>query len=307
MQQSPPGAALPHPSQQAADNARGLAWMFFSVVTASAMSVAVRFVSDDVDSRMIVTLRAGVTTLIILAVLPFIWRRLRFTSPRDHLIRGALIGLSTHLGFYTLVHLPLATATVLFFTAPIFATILAATFQNERVGPRRWGAVAAGFAGALIILRPGFNALDAAMLAALGSSLLFAIALSMSRRVARADGPLSAFVSSVLVTVVISLPLAVPVWEMPHSTTGWVAVAVLVICGAARNVGDIQAYRYADAGLLAPITYLRLVLIGGAGYLLFDELIDGYTGAGAMLIVASTLYIAHRTRVTASKARLPAP
>lgn len=303
MQQSPPGGALPHPAREQPDNARGLAWMFFSVVTASAMSVAVRYVAADVDSRMVVTLRAGVTTLIILAVLPLIWRKLRFTSPRDHLIRGALIGFSTHLGFFTLVHLPLATSTVLFFTAPIFATILAAVFQGERVGPRRWGAVLAGFAGALIILRPGFIGLEIAMLTALGSSLLFAIALSMSRRIARVDGALSAFVSSVVVTLVISVPIALPVWQMPQGSSALIGLAVLVVCGAARNVGDIQAYRYADAGLLAPITYLRLVLIGGAGYVLFGEVIDSYTAAGAAMIVASTLYIAHRTRVTALRAR----
>ena len=307
MQQSPPGAALPTPAREAPDNARGLAWMLFSVVTASAMSVAVRFVSEEVDSRMIVTLRAGITTLILLAIFPLIRGRLRFTSPRDHLLRGALIGFSTHLGFYTLAELPLATATVLFFTAPIFATILAAAFQDERVGPRRWGAVSAGFAGAIVILRPGFEGLDPAMLAALGSSLLFAVALSMSCRVAQADGPVSAFASSVVVTLVLSVPLALPVWDMPQSGVGWAAVAVLVICGAARNVGDIQAYRYADAGLLAPVTYLRLVLIGGAGYVLFDEGIDGPTAAGAALIVASTLYIAHRARVTSSKSGGAAP
>lgn len=276
--------------------------MFFSVVTASAMSVAVRFVADDLDSRMVVTLRAGVTTLILLALLPLIWRKLRFTSPRDHLVRGALIGVSTHMGFYTIANLPLATSTVLFFTAPIFATILAAVFQGERVGPRRWGAVIAGFLGALVILRPGINSLEPAMLAALTSSLLFALALSMSRRVARADGPLSAFASSVVVTLVISLPLALPVWKIPETTSVWIGVAILVICGAARNVGDIQAYRYADAGLLAPITYLRLVLIGGAGYFMFGEVIDTYTAAGATLIIASTLYIAHRARVAAGKA-----
>ena len=301
MQQSPPGAALPIPPRESRDNARGLAWMFFSVLTASAMSVAVRFVAEEVDSRMVVTLRAGITTGILLLLLPFLRRHLRFTSPRDHLLCGAMIGFSTHLGFYTLAVLPLATATVLFFTAPIFATILAAAFQGERVGPRRWGAVAAGFAGALIILRPGFNGLDLAMLAALGSSLLFAIALSMSRRVAGADGPIAAFASSVVVTLLLSIPLALPVWDLPNSTTGWIAVAVLVACGAARNVGDLQAYRYADAGLLAPISYLRLVFIGVAGYLLFGEVIDGPTGAGAALIVAATLYIAHRARLAGSK------
>ncbi|MEL7275512.1 MAG: DMT family transporter [Pseudomonadota bacterium] len=282
------------------DNLRGLTWILFSVIASSAMSVAVRPVSLEVDSRMVVMLRAGITCGLLLVAIPLIWRyrdRMRFSRPRDHLIRGALIAFSTHLGFYTLASIPLATASVLFFTAPIFATLLAMAVHGERVGPRRIAAVGAGFAGALIILRPGFRTFEPAMLAALGSSLLFALALTMSRGLARADGPMSTYVSSVVVTAVISLPLAAPVLALPVSTYAWVATAVLVVAGGARGVADIQAYRYGDAAVLAPVTYLRLVFVGIAGYLMFDERIDGPTLLGAAIIVTATLYIAQRERM----------
>lgn len=300
---SPMDQATPPPARTQSDNLRGVIWMLFSVVMASAMSVSVRWLTDELDSRMVLMLRSGITTVLIAGclVLPFVWRKLRFSRPRDHLIRGAFVAGSTHLGFYTLAHIPLATATVLFFTAPIFAVIIAATALGERVGPRRWSAVAAGFVGALIILRPGFIALEPAMLAALGSSILFAAALSMSRGLAQADGAMSAFVSSVVITALVTVPVAAPVWDVPTGTVAWIAVAVLVITGSARNVADLQAYRFADAAVLAPIAYLRIVFIGIAGYVLFGEVLDRYTLAGAVLIIASTLYIAHRARVVGSK------
>ncbi|MEL6680065.1 MAG: DMT family transporter [Pseudomonadota bacterium] len=304
MSAPPPGPPDLDATPAQRDNLRGLAWILFSVIASSAMSVAVRPVSLEIDTRMVVMLRAGITTGLFVVALPLLWHyrdRMRFTRPRDHLIRGALIAFSTHLGFYTLANIPLATASVLFFTAPIFATILAIFVHGEPVGPRRLAAVGAGFAGALIILRPGFGAFEPAMLAALGSSLLFAMALTMSRGLAQADGPMSTYISSVVITAVISLPVAVPVLDLPQSSYAWIATAVLVIAGGARGVADIQAYRYGDAAVLAPVTYLRLVFVGIAGYLMFDERIDGPTLLGAAIIVAATLYIAQRER--AVKAR----
>lgn len=282
------------------DNMQGIVWALVSVVGASAMTLAVRGVTLEVDSRMAVLFRAGITSVLIaVAVLMFASARraLRFSRPGQHLLRGALIGVSTNLGFYTLAHIPLGTATVLFFMAPIFASALGVLLHGERVGPRRIAAIAAGFLGALIILRPGFEAFHPAMLAALGSSLMFAIALTMSRNLANADGALSTYFSSVVITVIVTLPVAAPVWELPSSWITWGAVAVLVATSALRGVADIQAYRHADAALLAPISYLRLVLIASAAWLLFGETVDGPTWVGAGVIISATLYIARRDAV----------
>lgn len=284
-------------ARPARDNTRGMLWMLGSVAAASAMSVGVRIVSHDLDSRMIVLLRAGLTLaalLLAIAALPHLRARCRIRVPGLHLVRGVLIAVSIHLGFYTFAHIPLATATVLFFTAPIFATIIAALTQRERVGPRRIAAVAAGFLGALIILRPGFGTLHPAMLAALGASLLFAGALSLSRRVAESDGTFAALLSSVAITVVLSLPVALPHWALPPNWPAWLAMGLVIAGGVARNIADIEAYRHGEAGVLAPLAYLRIVVIGVAGYLLFDERLDGPTLLGAGAIVGSTLFIARR-------------
>lgn len=283
---------MPDPEHQ---NLKGILWLLVSVVGASAMSIAVKALGGTIDSRMIVALRAGFTLLCLLPLLAFVpkFRQLRFTRPWLHLWRGAAIAVSTHFGFYTLTQIPLAAAAVLFMTAPIFATVLSVVIHKETVGPRRWAAVIAGFIGAIVILRPE-TGVHPAMLAALASSALFAVALTMSRGLAQADGAPAAYVSSVVVTIIISVPLAAPVFAMPSGTMAWGLLAIVMVGGILRGVADIEAYRYAEAAILAPITYLRLVLIALGGYLFFNETPDTATYLGAAIIILSTLYIAHR-------------
>lgn len=291
-----PPLAAERPSPSRSDNLHGIFWMLASVVGASAMTVAVRELSATLDPRMIVALRACVTLIAFLVAVPFFrgLRRLSFSRPWLHAARGALIALATMLGFYTLAHLPLATATVLFFTAPIFATLLSMAVHRERVGIRRASAVAAGFTGALIILQPGLQPLNLAMLAALGSSVMFATALTLSRGLVAADGAPAAYVSSVVVTVLISMPVAAPVWALPGTLVAGFALVVMVLGGALRGYADIEAYAAGEAAVLAPIAYLRLVLIGIAGFVLYDEVPGPATMLGAMIIVGATLYITWR-------------
>ncbi|MGM0584980.1 MAG: DMT family transporter [Pseudomonadota bacterium] len=279
------------------DNLAGGMWMLLSVLSATVMTLAVREMSTGVDSRMVVFLRSGGVTLCIVAmalVWPAFRRQLRFSSPKLHLLRGGLIAVGTQMGYYAISALPLATATVLFFTAPIFATVLAGPVNGETVGPRRWAAVLAGFAGALIILRPGLGAFDPAMLSALGSSLLFATVLSLSRGLAQADGPISALASSMALTALLGLPLALPVWDLPEGTLGWGVFVLLLASSAGRTIGDLQGYRHGEASVMGVISYSRLVLIGLAAWLLFGEVPDLATWIGGAVIISATLYIAQR-------------
>ncbi len=279
------------------DNFTAIWWILFSVVTSSAMTIGVRDISSQLGSNIIVFLRASVSTaLIIVAIILFakLRKQLKFSKPWLHLIRGALIAFSTQLGFYSISNLPLLTVTVLFFLAPIWATLLAILFHGEKVGPRRIAAIAIGFIGAVVILRPGFGVLHPAMLTAMASSMLFALALTMSRGLARADGAFSTYFSSVVITVLVTLPFALPVFEIPASPRAWIAGAVIVVAGAARGYADIEAYRLGEAGILAPITYLRLVFIAGAAYFMYSEIPDMPTIIGAAIIISATLYIAQR-------------
>lgn len=289
----------------AVDNFKGIAWIMVSIVASAGMTIAVRGASLSVDTRMVVLLRSSITLVLLLIGILLVARlrkQLRFSRPWLHITRGAMIGVSTHLGFYTISNIPLATATVLFFMAPIFATILSVIIHGEKVGPRRVAAIIVGFIGALVIIRPGAGSLHPAMLSAIGSSILFAAALSQSRGIAQADGSFAALFSSVVMTVIISVPLAAPVFELPTGWVAWSFVLVMVATGATRNVSDIEAYRYGDAAVIAPFTYLRLVLIGVSAYFIFDEIPDSYTWIGAIIIIAATAFIARREAQMRKKA-----
>ncbi len=277
-----------------------------SVLAASAMTFAVKGAAAEAPSAVIVCLRSLGGLLLCLAGIA-VSRRLRaqvsFSAPWLHVWRGALVGVSTQLGFYTISTLPLAQATVLFFTAPVIAALLAIPIQGERIGPRRSAAIAAGFLGVLIVTRPwdGLSAEGFGLpaLAAIGSSALFALALLSARGLASRDGAFSAYISSAVMTLVVTLPVAAPVWALPETHWGWISVLVVVVASMARNVSDIEAYRLAEASILAPLSYTRLAFIAFGAWLIFDETPDGATLVGGAVIIAAALYIARRERAVA--------
>lgn len=280
-------------------NAEGALWALASVLGATAMTLAVRFLSADLHSSMLAFLRSA---LALVALLPFLSaatrrrRRVRITAWKLHLARGLLLAVTLNAGFYAIWKLPLAVSTILFFLAPVFATVLARPLLGETVGPRRWAATIAGLLGTLIILRPGIGTVEPAMLAALVSSLAFACALMLGRLIAERDGTDGVFVSSSVIVAIATLPPALVHWEIPLGVWQWAMIAVLVTGSSVRTYADIRAYASGDAGFVAPFTYLRLVTVGGAGWLLFGEAIDRPTLAGGAIIIASTLYIAIRER-----------
>lgn len=279
------------------DNMRGIIWMLVSVVVASIMTLAVRKVSLELSSVQVVLYRSTIAIVLVGSALLLVTplrKKLSFTKPMQHIVRGTLVAIATHFGFYTISTIPLATATVLFFTAPIFATLLAVIIHKETIGMRRILAIVAGFVGAVVVLRPGFNAISLGMVTAIGSSLCFASALTMSRNLAKADGPLSTYYSSIVITALISVPIVGTDLAVPQLSVTWAALILVALTSMVRGVADIQAYSYAEASILAPVAYLRLVFIGIGAYLMFQETPDWQTILGAVIIIGSTLYIAQR-------------
>lgn len=281
-----------------ADNLRGAMWILASCIGATAMAVIVRILSDEMAPVQIAFLRSAFGVWVLIPV--FLRARVRqkrliprFSRPGLHLLRGLMFATATALGFYAMANLPLATATTLFFLAPVFATAFSALFAGEAVGRRRWIAVVAAFVGALIVLRPGIVAVQMPMLAAVGSATLFAFSLLITRPLGQADGATAIMVSS---SVVASCALAVPTFVLwsPVPVSLWGFVIVLVLASSLRMMSDVRAYSLADAGFLAPFAFLRLLFIAVAAWYLFREGIDMPTLLGATVIIGSTVFIAWR-------------
>ena len=206
----------------------------------------------------------------------------------------AVVGATTMLAFFwTLSTLPLATAISLSFTAPLFVTIGAALCIGEQVRARRWTATLVGFAGTLIILRPGSKTLSLPALVALGAACAMAASVLIIKVLSRTE-PSNAIVTwMVLLMTPISLVPALFVWEWPSLQT-WGIVAVIGGFGTAGHMLFTRAIQSSDASLVMPFDFVRLPLVAALGYLFFDQSVDLWTWIGATIIFSSGVYIARR-------------
>ena len=289
------------------DNLRGGLFIVMSSLLATVMTIGVRDLTDTVPS-MEVALARSVVGLAILLPLIAVRRGASLRTKRLplHVVRGLLGVVAINCGFYALSQLPLATVTVLFFTAPLFVTIFAVPLLGEEVGWRRWAATAAGFVGALVVIRPGAGEFDPVMLVPVASSLLFALILIMGKKLSTTETPYTMMLYAGIVMTIGCLPPALAVWT-PPTPTDLLLMAMVGLFGTARSYTDIRGYAVGEASFVAPFQYTRIVLATVAGYVLFAEMPDSFAMFGAAIIIASTLYIAQREARLhrAAEAKLP--
>ncbi|MFP3921914.1 MAG: DMT family transporter [Dichotomicrobium sp.] len=214
-----------------------------------------------------------------------------------HALRGILLLCAAYAFFTGLKHLPLAEATSLVFAAPIFITALSMPLLREHVGWRRWAAVVAGFIGVLIIVRPGAAAFDPASLFPVATALLYALMMISARWIGR-DENLWTMMFYVALFPALFGGLVVPaVWQAPQ-IAHLPVIAVMAVFGTLGMTLISQAFRLAPAAIVAPFDYTALIWASLLGWLVWGEIPDGWTYAGAAVIIASGLYIVIReTRI----------
>jgi drug/metabolite transporter (DMT)-like permease len=217
-----------------------------------------------------------------------------------HLLRGAIGILMMAAFVYALRTLPLSTAYSIFFVAPLLITALSVPFLHEHVGPRRWIAIAVGFVGVLVVLRPGAGGVaSAAGIAVLLAAFGYAVSAITVRMLARTDSTQHMVVWLMLVMAVGAGLLALPGWRPLRAEHLWL-VAGLGIAGSFGQVLITEAFRLGEASLLAPLEYTALVWGVLWDATLWGVLPDGVTWLGAGIIVASGLYLVRRERVRAA-------
>jgi drug/metabolite transporter (DMT)-like permease len=221
---------------------------------------------------------------------------LRTTRLPLQLTRSSLHCLSAILTFYALGFVALPTATAISFSAPLMVTALAPLVLGERVGLIRWVAVAAGFVGALVVVRPGASGQDWAVGLLLANAAASAVIQLMSRKLAQHDGAVISNTYMVLVGfVLMSLPLPF-VWRMP---TELLDALVFVGIGVTGGVGHyllVRAFELAPAAFVSPFTYGQILGATLISYLVFGQFPDSWTWIGAAIIVASGLFILYWER-----------
>jgi drug/metabolite transporter (DMT)-like permease len=279
-------------------------------------SICLFSVSDALAKRLAETLPVveiaflRYVAFFALAALPLIRRGgmsvMHSRVPGLQVLRGLGVVGSALFFISALQFLPLAQATAINFVSPAFVTVLSVFVLRERVGWRRWSAIAVGLAGMLIIVRPGSDVFTPAALLPVFSSAAWACAVVVTRRIGIADPPATtlfwtAGVGFAVLTVLMAGGLAFGgpgAIELPGATETGLGLLIGLISTAAQWL-VVLAYRAAPASLLAPFSYVQLIFSGLLGFVMFGTVPDRWTFLGAGIIAASGLYTAHRERVRA--------
>jgi drug/metabolite transporter (DMT)-like permease len=228
-------------------------------------------------------------------VLPWLWHA-RITPWRSghlkiHLARAGFGGLAVTLAYYAFTVMPLADVTAISFTIPLFVTMLAAFLLRENVLKARWAATAIGFVGVLIIVRPGSHGFDWSALLVLAMALCVAFSVILLKRFSERESQLSMLFFFLVSSGGIAAIPALDGWVWP-TPLDWALLAGVGLMGVGSQALIIRAYRVGEANFVAPFDYVKLLFAGLLGFIFFTEVPDVFTGIGAAIIVASSLYTA---------------
>jgi drug/metabolite transporter (DMT)-like permease len=221
---------------------------------------------------------------------------MRTRRPLLQIGRSVLLLASTLCNFAALRYLQLDEAVAIMFSTPFFVAALAGPLLGEWMRWPQWSAICVGFVGVLLVVRPGPDTFHAAALISLAGALLSAVYSILTRMLARIDSNETTLFYSNIVGAVALLPVLPFIWTTP---TDPLVIALMVAAGAMGSLGHyflIAAHRLAPASVLSPFIYTQIVLVIVLGYLVFGDVPQRWTIAGAAIVVASGLYLVHRER-----------
>jgi drug/metabolite transporter (DMT)-like permease len=217
-------------------------------------------------------------------------------QPFMHMARGALMCFATFAFFLALRYLPIADTLAIFFVQPLLITAFSPLLLGEHVGVRRWAAVAVGFVGTLIIIRPGFQEFNLGVPLALAAGVAFALNMILTRMAAGKSPPLMMIFHTNGFALIIASAALAWFWQMP-TPAQWGFLALLAAVAAFGHYLIVIAYGHGEASLLAPLGYTEMVTAVIAGWYFFGDFPDKWTFLGSAILIASAIYIAQRERV----------
>ena len=306
MQKSDPPASLPVPGP-APDVLKGIGLMCLALGLFSCLDATAKYMATvaQLPVAQVVWLRfVSQFLLIVLLIgamsLPRLLRTQRFWHQTG---RSLLMLGSTLLNFLALRTLRLDQTQTIAFLAPFVVALLAGPFLGEWIRWRRMLAILVGFSGIIVAVRPGIAAFEPGMIFALGSMLCYATFMLLTRYLASYDPPEVTLFYSLIAGTFMMAPFAIAHWEWPQDTLTWALLVSMGFWGGLGHFIFILAYRHAPASTLAPFIYLGLITHVSAGYLVFGQVPDQWTLAGAAIVIASGIYLVHRERIVLAERR----
>ncbi|TQV83073.1 DMT family transporter [Denitrobaculum tricleocarpae] len=283
MSSIPANAAVGTPSPS---TGRAVAWVCVALLSFSTMAVAGREVAPDLDTFSIMFYRSLFGLAVVLCILPFSRQGFSAVKTRRlplHLTRNAFHFAGQNLWFYAVSLVALAQVFALELTTPIWVALLAPLLLGERFTALRMGAILLGFAGILIVIRPGFTAIGPGELAAMACVAGFVGTVIATKTLTRTESTLTIIFWMTFSQAIMAL---IMLWGLPVVPQGKAILWVLLIglCGLLAHFSLTQAYRYADATIVAPMDFLRLPLITVVGMILYREEPDVWVFVGGAVV-----------------------
>jgi drug/metabolite transporter (DMT)-like permease len=271
------------------------AYFCFAVLDASA-----KWLVQSLPVAQVVWLRFSVHVLLMIALMARSGelKPQSIRSPKLQALRALMLSAMTALNFWALQYLQLAETGSIQFAVPILVALFAAWLLGERLDTGRWIAVFVGFAGVLVIMRPGTQGFHPALLLAVANAVLYALFNLMTRKLAASDPPAITNLLSAFGAVVLMTPFALLGWQPLPSPKHW---AILFLAGASGGIGHLclaHAHRFAPASTLAPFLYQQILFTSLLGFLVFDDVPGTAVLTGAGIVVLSGLYLLWRERRT---------
>ena len=253
---------------------------------------------EGMPTSEIVFVRYGMHVfLLLLLFLPVTGLRLFVSNNwKLEILRGVCLLGTTGLNFLAMRYLPLHVTSALMFTSPLMVCALSGPLLGDKVGWRRWLAICVGFAGILIIVRPGSEAFQPAAFLSLGCAVFLALFSILTRKLAGVDTAQTQQFYAGATPIVLLLPVAFNDWVWPSMPISWIAFFIMGAAGLAGHFLNSVAHRFATPATLAPFSYLSLIYLALASWLIFNQPPDEWFILGVVIIVLSGLYIWRRER-----------
>ena len=282
----------------------GIALMCGAVLAFSGLDATAKWLNQSLDPILTVWVRY-VASVIFVSLFVNPWTAPGVTRTRRpwlQAVRSMLLLGSTALNFFALRYLQLTETVSIMFATPLLVALMAGPLLGEWAGPRRLAAIAVGFAGVLIITRPGLGGMHPAAFLSLAGAVCYALYSIITRILAAHDSSATTMFYSGLAGLVLVTPVVPLVWSAPASGIVWLMMALVGALGAFGHWLLILAHARAPAPVLSPFIYTQIVWMIALGFLLFGDLPDGWTLAGSAIVIASGLYLLHRERLRSPSA-----
>ncbi|MEM9425228.1 MAG: DMT family transporter [Pseudomonadota bacterium] len=276
------------------ENGKGLLLMALGMFLFSAVDTTAKFLTDSLHPFQIVWIRQlGLLAAALFLVGVHGRQILRTSHPWLQVFRGAVAACSATLFIFGVGYVALADAVAVSFVAPFMVTVLGALILSEPVGLRRWVAVTLGFAGALIVIRPGLGIVHPAAGLIVLAAFFFALRQIISRALSDSDRTATTIVYTAGVSIaVLTVPMLF-VWKTPIGSE-WLLLLLVAVLAAVAEICVIKALELAMAVVVAPVQYTLIVWGTFYGFVVFGQFPDIWTWVGTAIIVATGLYTLRR-------------